>query len=142
MSDLVLHPAATFGAPARTAIPAASMLRVMLGLFYLPHFAQKLASFDATVAFFAQAGLHPAPFFVAYAAVAELMVALALLLGVFTRCAALASCALMAVAAYAIVQVQGLAWNWTDGGIEYLAFWGLASLILFVDAERQEAGRG
>ncbi|UFN49360.1 DoxX family protein [Roseomonas sp. OT10] len=141
MSDIALHANAVQArAQARPGVPAMTMLRVLLGLFYLPHFYSKVVGFESTSVFFAKAGFHPPGFFVAFSAAAELAVAVALILGLFTRYAALVSFVLMVVAAYAIIQVKGLGWYWSGGGIEYLVMWGLASLVVFVHAWREEPG--
>lgn len=117
-----------------------TLLRVLVGLFYFPHVYSKITAFQGTVAFFSKAGFNPGEFFVVFSGLAELGFGLALVFGFFTKYAALGSAGLMAVAAYAIIAVKGLGWFWAGGGIEYLVFWGLASLIVFIDAWRQEPG--
>ncbi|MBU4612127.1 DoxX family protein [Achromobacter sp. GG226] len=121
-----------FSAPQRQ-LPA-TLLRILIGAWYLPHVYGKIVGFDNAAGFFAKAGLQPGNAFVVLAGVAELAVALALIFGVFTRYAALGSALIMAVAAYAIVAVGGWGWAWSGGGIEYLVFWGIVSLIVFAQA--------
>lgn len=130
-----------FRAYARTTDSGAlTLLRIVTGLFYLPHVLSKINGFAGTVGFFAKAGFHPAAFFVVFAGTMELAVGLALIFGIFTKYAALASTALMVVAAYAIIVVKGAGWYWNGGGIEYLVFWGLASLVIFVAEWRKQPG--
>lgn len=117
-----------------------SVVRLAVGAFYLPHVLSKVMAFQGTTAFFAKAGFQPAEFFVVFSGALELAVALALLSGVFVKYASLLSTGLMVVAAYAILAVKGPGWYWNAGGIEYLIFWALASVAVFVDAWQKEPG--
>lgn len=111
-----------------------TLIRVLCGLFYFPHVWSKIADFDGTAGFFAAAGLVPGAVFVSLAMAAELVAGIGLTFGVLTRYAALVSAAVMAGAIYAILVVKGVGWYWAGGGIEYLVFWGLASLVVAADA--------
>jgi putative oxidoreductase len=117
-----------------------NIIRVMAGLWYIPHVMQKLNGIDASLAFFTRAGLTPAPLFLGLALFFEASCVVALTLGIFTRWIALASAGCMAVAAYAIIQTKGLHWTWALSGIEYLVFWGVASLAIALDAVQRDRG--
>ncbi|MEW6257585.1 MAG: DoxX family protein [Pseudomonadota bacterium] len=114
-----------------------NIVRLSAGLFYAPHVYQKLSGIDGALGFFTKAGLVPAPLFLGLAIVFESLSVLLLTLGIFTRWAGLVSAGCMVVAAYAIIQTKGLHWYWAQGGIEYLLFWGIASLAIAVDAVRK-----
>ncbi|MGC3962391.1 MAG: DoxX family protein [Rhodocyclaceae bacterium] len=116
------------------------LLRVLTGAFYLPHVLSKIVGFAGTVVFFGKAGFHPPEFFVIFSGSLELLVGLALIFGVLTKYAAIVSAGLMVVAAYATIVVKGPGWYWNVGGIEYLIFWGLASLIVFVSEWKRAPG--
>ena len=113
----------------RTAPWAALVLRVSLGVLFLAHWALKMFVFTpaGTVGFFASLGLSPA---IAYLDMAlELIGGLALILGVWTRLAALI---LVPILIGAIVEVHAAAgWLFTnaDGGWEYPAFWAVALVV-------------
>jgi putative oxidoreductase len=116
-----------------------NIIRITCGVFYLPHAVGKFTAFGilnpGIVKFFAAAGMSPPEAWVYIAAAAELSVALALILGICTRFAALGSAALMAVAAYSVHVVKGgFGWTWNTGGYEYLVFWGICSIALAVHA--------
>ena len=88
------------------------LVRVVTGLFLVPHGAQKLFGFaggdiNATAATFGRLGLEPA-------------LPLATL-GVLTRPAALAAATLLAVAAVHVHLPNGFFWS--QGGFEYPAMW-------------------
>jgi putative oxidoreductase len=107
----------------RTAPYAAFILRVTLGIMFLAHAALKVFVFTpaGTAQFFGSLGLPPA---LAYLTMlAEVMGGVALILGFYTRWAALA---LVPILLGAIVTVHGPAgffFNNPKGGWEYLAFW-------------------
>ncbi|GGF60855.1 hypothetical protein GCM10007301_20780 [Azorhizobium oxalatiphilum] len=115
-----------------------NVLRMVAGLWYLPHVYQKLSGIEGSLKFFASAGLTPAPLFLGLAIVFESLAFIGLTFGLFTRWIGLVSFGCMAVAAYAILQTKGINWYWAKGGEEYLAFWAFASLAIAIDAWRKE----
>jgi putative oxidoreductase len=112
----------------RTAPYAALVLRVTLGALFLAHAGLKIFVFTpaGTAQFFGSLGLPPA---LAYVTIlAEVAGAVALILGFYTRWAALA---LIPILVGAIVTVHGSAgffFSNPNGGWEFLAFWILALL--------------
>jgi putative oxidoreductase len=104
------------------------VLRIVLGLVFFPHGAQKALGWfqghglEATVAFFGQSlGLPP---YLAYLVIAaEFLGAIALILGLFTRVAALGILAVMAGAVFLTHGQYGFFMNWSGSqpgeGIEY-----------------------
>lgn len=119
----------------RTAPYAALILRLSLGILFLAHAGLKIFVFTpaGTAGFFSSLGL---PGWLAYVTIAwELIGALALILGVLPRLAAIA---MIPVLLGAIVTVHGPAgffFNNPNGGWEFLAFWivGLLALALIGD---------
>lgn len=108
-------------------------LRILCGVFFLPHALGKFAVGGlnpATVGFFIQAGFSPAQWWEMLAAVSEIAVGIALVLGLATRYAALAGAAVLLLAAVALLKVAGFGWFWNGSGVEYLIFWTLACLLL------------
>ena len=120
---------------ARTAPFAATLLRVAIGLLFLAHAGLKLVVFTpaGTARFFGSLGLPPS---LAYLVIAiEVIGGLALVLGLYSRLAALA---LIPGLIGAIVTVHGPAGFFFDnphGGWEYPAFWivGLVAVGLLGD---------
>jgi putative oxidoreductase len=100
--------------------------RIISGAFTFPHVAGKFvngALNPGTVAFFAKAGFQPPEVWVYFAAGAESLTGIALVLGICTRYAALGAAAVLAVAVYALQMVKGFGWTWNTGGYEYPVFW-------------------
>jgi putative oxidoreductase len=113
----------------RTAPYAALLLRLTLGGLFLAHAGLKLFVFTpaGTAKFFGSVGMPPELAYVVIAA--EILAGIALILGVFTRWAALAA---MPILLGAIVTVHGAAgffFNNPHGGWEYPAFWTIALLV-------------
>jgi putative oxidoreductase len=108
---------------------ALTALRIALGLILIPHGAQKLfgafggMGYEKFVALFDKLGYKPAIFWLSLVACTEFFGGILLVLGLFTRLAALA------VVIFMIVAVQftsAKGFFWTAGGLEY------SLLILFV----------
>lgn len=102
------------------------LVRMATGGFLIPHGAQKLFGFaggdiGATAAGFTKLGLHPALPLAYLVGCTEFFGGLCILLGVFTRPAALAAAMLLAVAAAAVHLPIG--WFWTGRGAEYPLLW-------------------
>ena len=104
-------------------------LRVICGLFFLPHIFAKLARLP--LGFF-QAARFPAPLWVMYgAALVEGFVCIGLVFAVATRTAAWLGAVYLLVACAALVKVGSQhRWLWNMGGIEYPAFWAAACVVV------------
>jgi putative oxidoreductase len=111
------------------------LMRATVGLFLMPHGAQKLFGLfggyglEATGQFFAsKLGMPPSMALIA--GLIEFFGGLALALGLLTRVAAGFITGMMAVA---VMQVHlGNGFFWTSGGFEYPLMWGIFSLSFVV----------
>jgi putative oxidoreductase len=108
------------------------VVRLMAGLFYIPHIVFKLTGFSASIAAFGKMGFEPALYWLLLAIATETICAIGLTLNVYTRYVALMSAGTMALAVYGTFATKGVHWMWNFGGVEYLVFWGVASLALAV----------
>jgi putative oxidoreductase len=123
-----LTPPKTFDRLAAFADP---IVRITVGLFLMPHGAQKLFGgygLTATGQYFETLGMQPGIVFATAAGLVEFFGGLALVLGVLTRPAALAVVVFMGVALSTHVP-NGF--FWTEGGVEYPLMWGLMALAIF-----------
>jgi putative oxidoreductase len=113
----------------RTAPYAAFVLRVTLGILFLVHAGLKIFVFTpaGTAQFFASVGLPPA---LAYLIIAwELLGAVALVAGVYTRFAALLLTPILIGAIVSVHGSNGFFFNNPNGGWEYPAFWLVALVV-------------
>jgi putative oxidoreductase len=112
------------------AIDARTAVRVVCGLFFLPHTIAKLRNIDRASVLFDKVGLRPPRFFVILAAVMEVVAAFGLATGAYPRLAALIGATVLVVASYAIARNHGLMWRWQHPGIEYMLFWAIVCLCV------------
>jgi putative oxidoreductase len=110
------------------------LVRITTGLLLIPHGAQKLFGWfggyglDATGQYFESTlSMSPGIVFATLAGLVEVVGGLALMLGLFTRPAALAVAVLMGVALS--VHVPN-GFFWTEGGFEYPLMWGLLAVAI------------
>lgn len=114
----------------RTAPYAALLLRLILGVLFLAHAGLKIFVFTpaGTAAFFGSLGL---PGWLAYVTIAwEVLGALALILGIWPRLAALAVIPVLLGALFTVHIHAGFFFNNPKGGWEFLALWIAALLAL------------
>jgi len=116
-----------------------NVIRVVAGLFYLPHILFKVFGMAGALGFFAKAGLVPAPFFVGLALVVEALACVSLTFGLYLRWTGIMSAGCMAVAAYAVFATKGVGWLWNLGGVEYLVMWAIVSLAISYAAWKERA---
>ena len=115
-----------------------NILRIIAGGFMFPHVLGKFAEISSltlhpgTVGFFAKAGFTPAPVWVYFAALAEILTGTALVLGICTRYAALGAAAVLGIAVYALQMVKGFGWTWNTGGYEYPVFWAIVCVSIAI----------
>ena len=115
----------------------AVVLRLFLGLGYLPHILSKLQNMAGSAAFFGKVLPYP-EVFLYLAIAAETVSLLGLTFNILVKWVGLVSTGVMAIAVYAIFATKGAGWMWNLGGVEYLALWGLGSFSLAVAAWKRE----
>lgn len=111
------------------------LVRVVTGLWMMPHGAQKLFGWfggnpHAVAAFFAKIGLTPALPLTYMTGSVEFFGGLLLVLGLWTRPAAAAAAILMLVAVFKVHIANGF--FWTQGGYEYPLMWALLALAILL----------
>lgn len=121
----------------RTAPYASLLLRLALGILFLAHFSLKFFVFTpaGTAKFFASLGL---PGGLAYVTMAvELIGAVALILGIYARVAALVLIPVLLGAIFTVHGPAGFFFTNPNGGWEFPAFWivGLLALALTGDGK-------
>jgi putative oxidoreductase len=110
------------------------ILRIICGLFFLPHAIAKITARQGPLGFFQAAGFPAANAFVSFAMVFEIAVGLALILGIYTVPAAWLACIYLVVATLAVVKVSKGKWLWNIGGCEFPLFWAICCVIVALHA--------
>jgi putative oxidoreductase len=113
------------------------VVRLMAGLFYIPHVVFKLLGFAGSQVAFAKMGFQPPLFWVSLAILTEATCAIGLTFNLYTRYVGLMSAGTMALAVYGTFATKGVQWMWNFGGVEYLVFWGVTSIALAVQAWKE-----
>lgn len=121
----------------RTAPYASLLLRLALGILFLAHFSLKFFVFTpaGTAKFFASLGL---PGGLAYLTIAvELVGAIALILGIYSRIVAIVLIPILLGAIFTVHGPAGFFFTNPNGGWEFPAFWivGLLALALTGDGK-------
>lgn len=107
------------------AVDSIDFIRIMAGVFFLPHIGFKVLQFSGAVGFFSTAGFIYPEAFVVLTLVVESIAALGMLFKLQTAIAGLLGGLLLLVAAGAVVNAKGTVWLWNLGGAEYCVFWAL-----------------
>jgi putative oxidoreductase len=112
----------------------ANVLRIVCGLFLLPHLFVKFRNQDFVKGFMDKAGLRP-PIVWLYASFAvEIVASVGLIFDLYTRYVAVLTAAFLIVAAWASWRVSGGKWMWNFGGGEYPLFWAICCFVVAIQA--------
>lgn len=106
------------------------VLRVICGLFFIPHIVGKFFV-PAALGFFQAAGFKPAKFWMYLAGAVETVLTVLLVFGIFTPYVAAVAAIHMGVIALSLYKLNGK-WLWNIGGHEYAVFWGLCCVLVAV----------
>lgn len=115
-------------------ISGADVLRIVCGLFFVPHLFVKFRNQDFVKDFMSRAGLRP-PIVWLYSAFAiEIFVTIGLVLDVLTLYAAVLAGLFLLVAAWASWRISEGKWMWNFGGAEYPLFWAICCFVVAIEA--------
>jgi putative oxidoreductase len=106
-----------------------TVLRVLCGVWFLPHCIGKIRNLGPASQTFAKAGLHPARTFVALTIVVEVIAGLGLAFNIYPKVAAGLAAGVLAGASHAVLKINGFNWRWQKQGPEYMIFWAIAALL-------------
>ena len=112
-------------------------VRLMAGLFYVPHIVFKLTGIAGSLAAFGKMGFEPPVFWLSLAILTETLCAIGLTFNLYTRYVGFMSAGTMAFAVYGTFATKGVHWMWNFSGVEYLVFWGVASAVLAIQAWKE-----
>lgn len=105
------------------------ILRIMCGAFFVPHIYAKFYV-PAALGFFVAAKFNPPRFWMYVAGAIEILLALALIFGIFTTFTAAIAALHLMVAAVAVYRVSDGKWLWNIGGSEFCVFWAICCALV------------
>ncbi|MGC4027376.1 MAG: DoxX family protein [Steroidobacteraceae bacterium] len=105
------------------------ILRIICGLFIIPHAIGKITKHNTIVGLFTEAGFRPVKFWLYLAMATEWVLATCLILGICTQVAAAFTSVFMLVAAGTAYRLSRR-WWWNLGGCEYPCFWTICAIIV------------
>jgi putative oxidoreductase len=109
-----------------------NVLRLICGLFLIPHIYGKFYE-PAALGFFVAAKFKPPKFWMYFAGAVETVLAIGLILGIYTTIAGAVAAIHLAIAAAGVYRVTGK-WLWNIGGYEYCLFWAICCLVVAMHA--------
>lgn len=105
------------------------VLRVICGVWFVPHCIGKMRNIERASETFAKAGLKPGRAFVVITIIAEVFAGLGLVLGIQQQLAAGLAVVVLIGASYAVLKINGFNWRWQKQGPEYMLFWAMACVL-------------
>jgi putative oxidoreductase len=112
----------------------ANVLRILCGLFLIPHLVVKFKNQEFVKGFMAKAGLNPPIAWLYGAFAVEIVATIGLVLDLWTVYVALLAAAFLLVAAWASWRISAGKWMWNFGGAEYPLFWAICCFVVAVQA--------
>jgi putative oxidoreductase len=106
-----------------------NILRLICGLFFVPHIYAKFFVPEA-LGFFVAAKFKPPALWMYIACVIETVLAGGLVFGIYTTFVRAIAFIHLLVAAAAVWRVTGGKWLWNIGGYEYCVFWATCCLVV------------
>lgn len=113
-----------------------NVLRIVCGLFFIPHLFVKFKNQDFVKDFMAKVGLNPPIAWLYGAFVIEIIATIGLVFGIYTAPVAVLAGVFLLVAAWASWKFSEGKWIWNFGGGEYPLFWGICCFVVAMQAWR------
>jgi len=107
-----------------------NILRLICGLFLVPHFYSKARDLEFTYKIYRDYRLFPVQVWVFSCMVIELICAIGMVFAIYTRYVASLEAAFLFVAAWAVWRYSQRKWLWQTGGFEYCLFWGICCVVV------------
>ena len=105
-----------------------NILRIICGAFFIPHIYAKYFVPEA-LGFFVAAKFKPPKFWLYTACVVEVVLAIGLILGIYTTWVGWIAAFHLLVAGAAVWRVTRK-WLWNIGGFEYCLFWAICCVVV------------
>lgn len=111
-----------------------NLLRILCGVYFVPHLFVKLRNQDFVRGFMLRVGLRPPGAWLYAAFLIEALATAGLVLDLLTFYAAVLAAAFLAVAAWASWRHSAGKWMWNFGGAEYPLFWSLCCVAVALES--------
>ena len=107
-----------------------NILRIICGLFLVPHMVTKAKDLATTYEVYRAWRLYPPKVWVRASTAIEIVGSIGLVFAIYTRYVAALVAVFMLVAAWACWRVSNGKWIWNFGGLEYPLFWSLCCVVV------------
>jgi putative oxidoreductase len=107
-----------------------NILRLICGLFLLPHFYSKANNLDFTYKLYEDFRLYPPKVWIYSCMTLEIVCAIGMVFAIQTRYVAVLEAVFLFVAAWAVWRHSGGKWLWQNGGYEYCLFWAICCVVV------------
>jgi len=111
-----------------------NILRIICGAFLIPHLIAKATSYEFMLGVYKEFRLHPPKLWLFSSLTVEVIGSIGLILGIYTRYAALLVAIFLFVAAWAVWRHSKGKWLWNIGGYEYPVFWAICCVVVAMTA--------
>lgn len=105
------------------------LIRILCGIWFLPHCIGKIRNIGMASVTFEKAGFRPGRVWVTVTVVLEVLAGIGLVFGIYERIAAGLAVIVLAGASYAVVKINGFNWRWQKQGPEYMLFWAAMCML-------------
>jgi putative oxidoreductase len=112
----------------------ANVLRILCGVFLVPHLFVKFRNQDFVKGFMAKAGLNPPIAWLYTAFVVEIVATIGLVFDLLTMYVAVLAGVFLLIAAWASWKVSAGKWMWNFGGAEYPLFWAICCFVVAIQS--------
>jgi putative oxidoreductase len=109
-----------------------NVLRLICGLFLLPHFYAKVSNLDFTTKLYTDFRLYPPKTWAFASMTMEVVCAVGMVFAIYTRYVAVLEAAFLFVAAWAVWRYSQGKWLWNVGGFEYCVFWAICCIVVAI----------
>ena len=107
-----------------------NILRIVCGLFLVPHMVMKAKDLAATYEVYRAWRLYPPKLWARASTAIEIVGSIGLVFAIYTRYVAALVAVFMLVAAWACWRVSNGKWIWNFGGLEYPLFWSICCVVV------------
>ena len=112
-----------------------NVLRVLCGVFLIPHLIVKFQSQEFVKGFMTDAGLKPPELWLYGAFAVEIVASIGLIFDIYTFYLAIVTGIFLLFASYASWRVSKGKWMWNFGGAEYPLFWAIVCFVVAMNSQ-------